>query len=62
MINSSSIFVIGHKEIDADGFAATVAMYKWAKKLGKNAYIIYDPESIDPTVEKIFKTMTDIIY
>ena len=57
MSNSSSIFVIGHKNIDADGFAATVAMYKWAKKLGKNAYIIYDPESIDPTVEKIFKTI-----
>lgn len=59
MINSSSIFVIGHKNIDADGFAATVAMYKWAKKLGKNAYIIYDPESIDPTVEKIFKTIKE---
>ena len=59
MTNSSSIFVIGHKNIDADGFAATVAMYKWAKKLGKNAYIIYDPESIDPTVEKIFKTIKE---
>ena len=59
MSNSSSIFVIGHKNIDADGFAATVAMYKWAKKLGKNAYIIYDPESIDPTVAKIFKTIKE---
>ncbi len=57
MSNSSNVFVVGHKNIDADGFAATVAMYKWAKALGKNAYIIYDPESIDPTVEKIISTI-----
>lgn len=59
MNNSSSIFIIGHKNIDADGFAATVAMYKWAKQLGKNAYIVYDPDSIDPTVGKIFKTIKE---
>ena len=57
MSNSSNVFVVGHKNIDADGFGATVAIYRWAKKLGKNAYIIFDPESIDPTVEKIFKTI-----
>ena len=57
MINSSNIFVLGHKNIDADGFAATIAIYRWAKKLGKNAFIIYDPKSIDSTVEKIFRTI-----
>lgn len=57
MLNSSNVFVLGHKNIDADGFAATIAIYRWAKKLGKNAYIIYDPKSIDSTVEKIFKTI-----
>lgn len=31
MINSSNIFVLGHKNIDADGFAATIAIYRWAK-------------------------------
>lgn len=55
--NSSSVFVTGHKNIDADGFAATVAMYKWAKALGKNAYIVYEAESVDPTVEKIMNTI-----
>ena len=55
--NSSNVFVVGHKNIDADGFAGTVAIYKWAKALGKEAYIIYDPESIDPTVEKIMNTI-----
>lgn len=57
ILNSSNVFVVGHKNIDADGFAATVAMYRWAKALGKNAYIVYDPESIDPTVEKIMTTI-----
>ena len=53
MKNSSNIFIIGHRNIDADGFAATVAMYKWAKALGKEAYIIYDPSSVDSTVNKV---------
>ena len=59
MTNSSKVFVLGHKMIDADGFAATIAIYRCAKKLGKTAYIIYDPESIDNTVAKIFKTIKE---
>ncbi len=59
MKNSSKIFVLGHKMIDADGFAATIAIYRWAKKLDKTAYIIYDPQSIDNTVEKIFRTIKE---
>lgn len=59
MQNSSKVFVNGHKMIDADGFAATIAIYRWAKKLGKKAYIIYDPNSIDTTVAKIFKTIKE---
>ncbi len=57
MINSSNIFVVGHNNIDADGFAATVAIYKWAKALGKEAYIINDLSSIDSTVEKLLNTI-----
>ncbi len=57
MLNSSNIFVTAHKNVDADGFAATVAIYRWAKSLGKDAYIIYDPNSVDATVSKILETI-----
>lgn len=57
MVNSSNIFVTAHKNVDADGFAATVAIYRWAKSLGKDAYIIYDPNSVDATVNKILETI-----
>lgn len=54
---SSNVFVTAHKNVDADGFAATVALYKWAKALGKDAYIIYDPSSVDETVNNILDTI-----
>ena len=57
MKNSSSIFIVGHKNIDADGFAATIAIYRWAKSLGKTAYIICDPDSVDATVDKVLNTI-----
>ena len=57
MLTSSNIFIIGHKNIDADGFAATVAMYKWATSLGKEAHIIYDENSIDSTVARVMDSI-----
>lgn len=57
MLNSSNIFVTAHKNVDADGFAATVAILRWAKSLGKDAYIIYDPESVDTTVSHIIESI-----
>lgn len=47
------ILVVGHKTLDADAFGATFGLYKVAKLMGKESYIIFDPRSIDLTVEKI---------
>ncbi len=54
MRNSSVVFAIGHKNIDADGFAATLAIYRLAVSLGKEAYIIFDDKSCDETVKRIY--------
>lgn len=54
---SEDVFVVGHKKIDADGFAACLAIYRLAKAMGKKAYIILDPNNIDGTVSKIFDTI-----
>lgn len=55
--NSEDVFVVGHKNIDADGFGACLAIYRLAKAMGKKAYIILDPNNIDNTVSKIFETI-----
>lgn len=55
--SSSEVMVVGHAKEDADAFGATLAIYRMAKALGKEAYIIFDPKSIDPTVEKIYASI-----
>ena len=51
---SSNVVIMSHKVVDADGFAASLGIYKIAKALGKDAYIVLDTNSIDLTVEKIY--------
>ncbi len=51
------VIVIGHKTLDADGFGGTFGVYKIAKAMGKEAYIILDPKSIDLTVERIYDSI-----
>lgn len=53
MKSSNCVMTIGHKNADADAFGATLAIYRMAKALGKEAYIILDESSIDPTVRRI---------
>ena len=55
--SSSTVFAIGHRNLDADGFAATLAIYRMARSLGRDAYIILDTNSIDSTVERIYDTI-----
>ncbi len=61
MESSNVIYSIAHKAMDADGFGAALCIYKMAKTLGKEAYIIIDddPKSqgIDQTVRKIYDSI-----
>lgn len=57
MKSSSVVFAIGHRNLDADGFAGTLAIYRLARSLGKEAYIVFDPSSIDDTVKKVYDTI-----
>lgn len=60
--SSSSIIVMGHLKIDADGFGATLGIYKLAKSMDKPAYMVLDSKSMDPTVERIYETiMTEYV-
>lgn len=55
--SSSNVMVMGHSKIDADGFGATLGIYKLAKSMDKTAYMILDSKSMDPTVERIYETI-----
>lgn len=61
MESSNVIYSLAHKAMDADGFGAALCIYKMAKALGKEAYIIIDddPKSqgIDQTVRKIYDSI-----
>lgn len=50
---SSKVFVVGHKNSDADSFASTLAIYRFARAHGVEAYMVVDEDSIDPTVTKV---------
>ncbi len=54
-ISSSNIFVMAHKNTDTDGFGASLGLYKMAKALGKEAYIVQD--TVDATVAKIVENI-----
>ncbi len=51
------VFVIGHKTLDADAFGATFGIYKIAKLLGKESYMIFDEKSVDLTVARIYESI-----
>ncbi len=51
------VLVIGHKTLDADAFGGTFSIYKIAKLMEKEAYMILDPKSIDLTVKRIYDSI-----
>lgn len=51
------VLVIGHKTLDADAFGATFGIYKVAKLLGRESYMIFDEKSVDLTVGRIYESI-----
>ena len=51
------IFVMGHKNPDADCVGAALGIYRLSKTLGKSTYIVMDKDcpAIEPIVEGIYK-------
>ena len=54
-LSSSSIFVMSHVNTDTDGFGASFALYKMAKALDKDVYIVSD--KVDATVTKVLENI-----
>lgn len=54
---SSNVFILGHKAMDADSFGAAIGMRQIVKALGREAKIIFDESFIDETVSNIYKSI-----
>ena len=56
MLTHDKVFVMGHKNPDADSVGAALGIYRLARTLGKKAYIVMDKEcpAIEPIVNGVF--------
>ena len=61
MLTHDKIFVMGHKNPDADCVGAALGIYRLSKTFGKNAYIVMDQDcpAIEPIVEGIRRESTE---
>jgi ribosomal protein L9 len=63
MSNVDRVYVAPHQYPDADAIGAALGVYKMAKALDKEAYILVDVKDISPSVLKIIDLMkTEIPY
>ncbi len=55
--SSSKVYIMSHKDMDADAFGSCLAISKVTKALNKEAKIIFDEELIDETISNIYKVI-----
>lgn len=55
--SSELVYIMPHIDTDADAFGASIALYKLVNAWGRNAKIIFNPDSIDQTVSNLYKTI-----
>ena len=61
MLTHDKVFVMGHRNPDADCVGAALGIYRLARTLGKKAYIVMDKDcpAIEPIVNGVFATSHD---
>lgn len=55
--DAKSVYIMGHRDADADSFGACIAMYKVAQTMVKNTKIIIDEKSLDETISSIYNNI-----
>ncbi len=56
---ASSVFVVGHKDLDLDAIGGCLAIYNYIHKLGKKVYLILDDRRMDSSVTKVIKEVSN---
>ena len=61
MLTHDKIFVMGHKNPDADCVGAALGIYRLSKALNKSTYIVMDKDcpAIEPIVDGIYRERAD---
>lgn len=60
LINESDkVFIMGHKDSDADSFGAALATYKIVQTQKKDAFIVIDEKMLDETVTNVYKAIKE---
>jgi len=52
--NSSQVFIMSHKDLDADAFGACIAAYKLVNSLNRGVKIVFDDSLIDETISAVY--------
>lgn len=60
---SKNVIIMGHKNMDADSFGAAIGIYRIAKTLGKDAYIVYNNTgmAIDGLIKRLGKSYNEVL-
>lgn len=60
---SKNVIIMGHRNMDADSFGAAIGIYRIAKTLGKDAYIVYNNTgmAIDGLIKRLGKSYNDVL-
>lgn len=57
MLESSKIIILSHMNMDADAFAASLAVQKIALSLNKYSKMVFEEDLVDDTVKNIYKNI-----
>ena len=58
IVQSSAIFIVGHKNGDMDSFGASVGIYAMARSMEKKAYIVID--KVNTAVNEVYNQMSSM--
>lgn len=63
MAESKNVIIMGHKNMDADALGAAIGVYRIAKTLNRDAYIVYNNTgmAIDGLIRRLGKQYNDVL-
>lgn len=56
---AEDVYIMGHKDADADSFGACLATSKIVQGMNKHGYVIIDEKSLDETTSNVYRNIQD---
>lgn len=61
ILNSSNVFIVGHKDLDLDALGSCLAMYHYCISNNKDTSIIIDDKKMESAVSKVIKDLDNTV-